>query len=111
MAKKLIISGPPVCQQALCTALRRYASAAYPPGCSECGQATRESLMEIVLRLEMGFAATGNAEVSRRLRSLMNLAVAWHCNEEDEPALQRCLEKMISGEPVSMDEYETGCVA
>jgi len=110
MAKTLTLSGPPRMQVALCSALREYAEAAYPPGCSECGQVARVALMDAAGQLESGFAATGiQADVSRRLRAHMKVAVQFYCEQHDLPDLLACMEKFISGSPIDAQQLESGC--
>ena len=110
MAKTLTLVGPPHLQTMLCAALRQYAEAAYPPGCSECGQVARAALMDAADKLESGFAATGSkAEVSRRLRAHMKAAVEYFCEQQGEAGLRACLDKFVSGEVISEQLLEMGC--
>jgi len=110
MAKMLTFSGPRPLQTALCQALRDYAEAAYPPGGSECGQVARAALMDAAVALETGFAESGSqAEVSRRLRAHIKAAVTYYCEQHEGALSCACLERFITGEPVTEQQFESGC--
>jgi hypothetical protein len=65
----------------LCEALRSYAAAAFPPGGSECAQASRASLMDMAERFAAEFAASGSITVKGRQKGLLRGAVKVYFEE------------------------------
>lgn len=70
------------------TILRDYASAAYPPGGSECAQATRESLLQLADTI-------GNAEdhatINNRQRPFLKSAINWYYEDVTDNPQQHAL--------------------
>jgi len=70
----------------LADAIAQYAAAAYPPGCSDCGQMARE----ILVTTAKGVAGEDDTvEISTRQRSMVRQAAQWyfdnlHGIEEDK---------------------------
>lgn len=62
--------------------IRSYGDAAFPPGGSECAQASREALHGIAGNIE-NHAARDGALVSSRQRRLLRSAVSWYFSEVD----------------------------
>ncbi len=68
----------------LCTAIREYAHAAYPPGGSDCAQVARYTLLELANQIEAGsIGAGGVVEISRRPRAMIRAAVQYHFDRAD----------------------------
>jgi hypothetical protein len=59
----------------LCEAIVAYAEAAFPPGGSECAQASRESLTSLAAGWRAEQAATGKITLRSRQRPLLRSAV------------------------------------
>jgi hypothetical protein len=73
----------------LCEALRGYAAAAFPPGGSECAQASRASLMDMAERFAGECATTGGITVKGRQKGLLRGAVQVYFEElADLPAAE-----------------------
>jgi hypothetical protein len=69
----------------LCTAIREYAVAAYPPGGSECAQVARYTLLELADQVEKGLAGgEGEVEISRRPRAIVKAAITYYFDRDDE---------------------------
>ncbi len=64
----------------LSTVIRSYGDAAFPPGGSECAQASREAVHSIGGNIE-DHAARDCALVSSRQRRLLRSAVNWYFGE------------------------------
>ena len=65
--------------------MREYVEAAYPSGCSECGQVARAALIDAVEKLESDFIANDGqyGEISRRLRSHLKAAFKYFDEQHD----------------------------
>jgi hypothetical protein len=66
--------GPRSCAL-LCEAIEGYAAAAFPPGGSECAQASRESLLTLAAGWRAQQAAAGAITLRSRQRPLLRAAV------------------------------------
>lgn len=63
----------------LIAVLRRYAEAAWPPGGSECAQASRESLLSTADALEAALGKDpGSLAYKRRQRAVFRAALEYH---------------------------------
>lgn len=82
--------------QALATAVRAYADAAYPPGGSECAQVARAALMDAAAGFEGH--REGPLVVRKRLLPQLKAAVRWYLSQErpldveSPPGLETVLE-------------------
>lgn len=75
--------------------IRSYGDAAFPPGGSECAQASREALHSIGGNIE-DHAARDGALVSNRQRRLLRSAVNWYFGEvEISPRQQQVLLELL----------------
>ena len=83
----------------LATVIRSYGDAAFPPGGSECAQASREALHSIGGNIE-DHAARNGALVSSRQRRLLRSAVNWYFDElEISPRQQQILLGLLDSRP------------
>jgi hypothetical protein len=84
----------------LVAVLQRYAHAAWPPGGSECAQASREALLTAAETMREGFAAhPGEAQFNRRQRATFRAALEYHleqANFQDRHALYTELLNQLS---------------
>jgi len=107
MAKLLRIECPPSLVQRLSIALREYAEAAYPPGCSECGQVARAALEDAAGLLEAGVnQSLPYMELNRRLRAHLKAAVEYYCQQPEQQVWQAVLQQLLSGEAVTQAQIE-----
>ena len=102
-AKTLSINCSEQHQQDLCTAIRLYAEAAYPPGGSECAQVARETLVDVARSIDEQFSETGYAEIRRRLRTQLKAAVEFYAEAaqlegRDVSSVVSELQCMLKGE-------------
>lgn len=68
----------------LCVAIRDYATAAYPPGGSDCAQVSHAALMDLAALIEQGIHAnSGSVLVSRRPRALVKAAITYYYDRLD----------------------------
>lgn len=77
MAKKKtfeITAGDPT-RALLADAIAQFAHAAYPPGCSDCGQMARDTLLNTAKQVA---GPASNLELRVRQRSLLRQAVEWY---------------------------------
>jgi len=77
-------------REELAAALRFYAEAAYPPGCSECGQAAREALLNTEAQL-LQDTDSGPVTISRRVKPRLKAALEYYCEYHSEANLQQLL--------------------
>jgi hypothetical protein len=83
-AAKLTLVCDGVVRDILCTAIRDYATAAYPPGGSDCAQVARYTLLELANQIEAAVAdAVEPVEISRRPRAMLKAAVQYHFDRAD----------------------------
>ena len=69
------------CQQ-LASILQHYIDAAFPPGGSECAQATREALQAVQQNLSRA-ENTSIVAISIRQRSLLKACINWYFTDVD----------------------------
>jgi hypothetical protein len=68
----------------LVAVLQRYALAAWPPGGSECAQASREALTTAAETMKEGFAEhPGEAHFNRRQRATFRAALEYHLEQAE----------------------------
>lgn len=106
MARTIRIECPPVLQNIFCIAIREYVEAAYPPGCSECGQVARAALMDAAEKLESDFVANEGkyAELSRRLRSHFKAAFQYYAEQhKHDHETETLLNRLLEGEVIDED--------
>ena len=65
----------------LVCALRDYVAIEYPPGVGDCALVAREALLDVAARIESGCAQQARVTLSRRLRSLMKVALNFYCDQ------------------------------
>lgn len=81
--------------------IRCYGDAAFPPGGSECAQASREALHAIAGNIE-NHAAGNGALVSSRQTRLLRSAVSWYFHEvESSRQKERLLMGLLDNKPKS----------
>jgi hypothetical protein len=91
----------------LASSLELYANAAYPPGASECSQASRAALLDTVASINLQVATkTDEVTVSRRLRSNILAALRYAAENESNNPVYGLLIKAVSGEVVAGDEWQ-----
>lgn len=86
-SKTFEIAAKPHTRAVLADAIAQFAHAAYPPGCSDCGQMARDALLTTAKQV-----AGTDDKVSLRVRQrrLIMQAVEWYCDNIEEPSdLQR----------------------
>ena len=66
---------------AIATAVYVYADAAYPPGGSECAQATNQSLKQLAQAI--GNSAEIPFTYKKRQRAMLKAAVSWFYSEDN----------------------------
>lgn len=88
-------------------ALEIYADAAYPPGASECSQASRAAILDAVASINLQSATkTGEVSVSRRLRSNIKAALRYAAqNAQADPVYERLIRE-VSGTVVSQADWD-----
>ena len=107
MAKLLRIECPAVLAQRLSEALREYAEAAYPPGCSECGQVARAALEDAAGLLTSGIDnAQPYVELNKRIRAHLKAAVEYHCQQSENVIWQELLMQLLRGEAVQQSQIQ-----
>lgn len=78
------------CQNNLCEALAnaitQYAHAAYPPGGSECAQASREALETIAHTIKTADINDASFQIKARQRSTLKAAINWYFGEAQPDA-------------------------
>jgi len=82
------------------TVIRSYGDAAFPPGGSECAQASREALHGIAGNIE-NHAASDGALVSSRQRRLLRSAVSWYFNEVEVSRQQQLLLELLAARQIA----------
>lgn len=78
-------------RRVLTNAIQVYCDAAYPPGGSECAQAAREALLNILPQLQNLSPGDETVTISRRMRSHLKAAVNYYCEQQHLPELQTTL--------------------
>lgn len=96
----------------LLVALTQYAHAAYPPGGSECAQASRESLLNEVEKIKLSWKQDNTAQMNRRIRVMAKSAVKYYCEGLAEAgnghaeAREALLLAMIKGTHMTDEQYQ-----
>jgi hypothetical protein len=84
----------------LSRALRIYAEAAWPPGGSDCAQASRESLLGVADAIEQAQQSTpGRAEFSRRQKATFRAALEYaieHPELEAQSEIYQTLHRQLT---------------
>ncbi len=98
----------------LLIALTQYAHAAYPPGGSECAQASHESLLNQVNSIKQSWQSDqGQAKMNKRIRVMAKSALKYYCEGLAESgnghaeAREALLLAMIKGNRVSDEQYQS----
>ena len=117
-AGKLTLSCDGMVRDILCTAIRDYAIAAYPPGGSDCAQVARYTLLELANQIEAGIVdAVASVEISRRPRAMIRAALQYHFDRADAEhnamsVHQRALfEEVLQEVPVDRGRLEAALAA
>lgn len=90
----------------LCRAVHDYAHAAYPPGGSECAQASREALLSLAERWQQ--SPLEQLSYRRRQRAVIKAALEYHCEWREEqlgrplPQFREFWQQLLKGE--SLDD-------
>jgi hypothetical protein len=102
----------------LCTAIREYASAAYPEGGSDCAQLARYTLLELAAEINAGVSAEKTSvEISKRPRAMVRAALEYYFNRQDEACAATSLHQrelfvsLLNGVPVTRIELEAAVAA
>lgn len=66
----------------LVAVLQRYAHAAWPPGGSECAQASREALLTAAQAMQDSYHS-GEAQFNRRQRATFRAALEYHMEQAE----------------------------
>lgn len=109
--KHLTLSAPAELLKELCEALRLYADAAWPPGGSECSQAARETMLNLVQGIEASIETGTPASMSRRSRATVRAAIGYYAEAmsiegQQFTARAALLETMLQGQAVAPSAYE-----
>ena len=67
----------------IATSVLAYADAAYPPGGSECAQATHQTLKELAVKISRSHDSAIN--LKKRQLPLIKAAIRWYYSEEAQP--------------------------
>ncbi|MDX1823481.1 MAG: hypothetical protein R3354_02110 [Thiohalomonadales bacterium] len=70
--------------EALTAAIRGYVAIQYPPGVSDCALAAREALLTVAENIETGCQSATTVTLSRRLRTMLKIAVNFYCDQRSE---------------------------
>ena len=88
----------------MAAAIRNYVAVQYPPGVSDCALAAREALLTVADNIETICQTAATVELSRRLRTMLKIAVNYYCDQyvEGEPreAGRNALLAALQGEQV-----------
>ena len=102
----------------LCSAIREYALAAYPPGGSECAQLARYTLMELAAEIDAGISADNIlVEISKRPKQMVKAALEYYFNRQDEAYVTTSIHQrelfvsLLEGVLVSRVEMEVAVAA
>ena len=77
----------------IATAVFIYAEAAYPPGGSECAQATNQTLKDLAARISR--SAEQALVLKKRQLPLIKAAIRWYYSEDMQPETSVDPEKLI----------------
>lgn len=105
--KTLTLHCPGFALSQLASSLEEYANAAYPPGASECSQASRAALLDVAASINLQVATKKDEiTVSRRLRSHIKAALHYAVENRSTNPVFELLLKAVSGEVVAEDEWQ-----
>ena len=83
-AGKLNLQCDTAVRDILCTAIREYAIAAYPPGGSDCAQVSHAALMDLAAGIEAGITSDSDSVlISRRPRAMVKAAITYYYDRLD----------------------------
>ncbi len=78
-----LICAPRLCT-VLVTAIRQHVAIEYPPGSADCAQAAREALLDVATKIESACQQQASVTLSRRLRTMLKIAVSRYCQQFDQ---------------------------
>lgn len=96
----------PCLQRHLCCAIRLYVATEYPPGVADCALAAREALLDVAQRIETVCQSESRVTLSRRLRTLLRIAVNFYCAQTapDAATAREALLAALEGEAVTDEQ-------
>lgn len=109
--KELVLHCPLSVVETLCDAIQLYASAAYPPGGSECAQSAREAMLNAALKLEQQFdPKTDTTRMSRRISTHVKSAIEYYFDQvarhDDGQQTRKALAlSVLKGQTVTEEEW------
>ncbi len=80
-AKIIQLQCSPNLSAAMAAAIRNYVAVQYPAGVSDCALAAREALLTVAENIEYTCQTEPNVELSRRLRTMLKIAVNYYCDQ------------------------------
>jgi hypothetical protein len=83
-AKVIQLQCSPNLSSAMAAAIRNYVAVQYPPGVSDCALAAREALLTVADNIESVCQTAATVELSRRLRTMLKIAVNYYCDQYNE---------------------------
>jgi hypothetical protein len=92
--KMLTIECPDNLRETLATVITQYAYAAYPPGGSECAQASREALQTLAQNIKPEMTNSTDDSyftMKARQRSILKGAINWYFTEVEQNEQQQAL--------------------
>ena len=105
--KTITLHCPVFALEQLASTLEAYANAAYPPGASECSQASRAALLDVVTSIYLQVATNKDeVTVSRRLRSHIKAALQYAVENQGAKPVLALLLKALSGETIAREEWQ-----
>ena len=75
-----LISSPRLCA-ILVVAIRNYVAVQYPPGSSDCALTAREALLDVATNIETRCPQQTTITLSRRLRTMLKIALNYYCEQ------------------------------
>jgi hypothetical protein len=83
-AKVIHLQCSPNLSGTMAAAIRNYVAVQYPPGVSDCALAAREALLTVADNIETVCQTAPNVELSRRLRTMLKIAINYYCDQHSE---------------------------
>lgn len=83
-AKVIHLQCSPNLASAMVAAIRNYVAVQYPVGVSDCALAAREALLTVADNIESVCQTATSVELSRRLRTMLKIAVNYYCDQHAE---------------------------
>lgn len=68
----------------LAAAINQYVAIQYPSGSADCALAAREALLDVVKKIKSTCVHQSHVELSRRLRTLLKIAINYYCDQWPE---------------------------